>query len=92
MADLFCVKFSGSSRSSVLRICALAKPISLIREVPGSAVRTKTPMGYYGKTSLGDLTCPAMRKRIWTKWRCDASPAPVSFDFILERGFEISSA
>jgi hypothetical protein len=27
-------------------------------------------MGYYDNTSLGELTCPAIRKRIWTKWRC----------------------
>jgi IS30 family transposase len=32
--------------------------------------KRKTRMGYYDNTSLGALTCPAIRNRIWTKWRC----------------------
>jgi hypothetical protein len=66
-ADFFCVKFSGSSHSIVLRIRALAKSISVIRKVPGSAAQTKTQMGYHDNTCLGELSCPAIRKRIWRK-------------------------
>jgi hypothetical protein len=32
--------------------------------------RTKTQMGYYDSTSLGEPTWLATRERIWTKWRC----------------------
>ena len=38
--------------------------------VPGSAGRTKTPICCYDNTSPAALTCPAIRKRSWTKWRC----------------------
>jgi IS30 family transposase len=32
--------------------------------------KRKTGMGHHDNTSLGALTCPAIRKRMWTKWRC----------------------
>jgi len=47
------------------------KFISVTRKVLGSAARTKTQMGYYDNTSLGEPTCRVIPKRIWTKWRCD---------------------
>jgi IS30 family transposase len=37
---------------------------------PWQRARTKTQMGYYDNTSLGEPTCLVIPKRIWAKWRC----------------------